>query len=203
MLNKTKIEWCDFTFNPVVGCKHGCSYCYAKRMNDRFKWIPKWNEPKFYPERCNDKMPDKPSKIFVGSMCDLFGDWINAEWIFMTLRVARENPQHTFQFLTKNPKRYLEFDFPKNCWLGTTIDGTEKAGIRKSRIDWLTDKHNYKFVSIEPLLGDVSDVDLSGVNLVIVGAMTGRGAIPPQEEWIKSIAHKNIFWKSNIKKYLL
>ena len=156
-MNKTKIEWTNYTWNPCVGCKHGCSYCYAKRMNDRFKWIENWNEPKFYPERLKEPYKvKKPSKIFVGSMCDLFGDWIDKDWIDRIILTARENPQHTFQFLTKNPKRYSKFEFPKNCWLGVTIDGTETTLEKVMRIEHLATKDNFKFVSFEPLLGDVS-----------------------------------------------
>ena len=74
----------------------------------------------------------------------------------------------------------------------------------QERIDWLKKKSNYKFISFEPLLGDMSGLNLSGIDLVIVGAMTGRGKniIIPNKKWIKSIKHKNIFYKKNIKKYL-
>lgn len=203
MIQKTKIEWATHTWNPVVGCKNGCFYCYAKRLNDRFKFIPKWNEPKFFPERLKDKMPKKPSKIFVGSMCDLFGDWIPKEWIEQVILTAEKNPQHTFQFLTKNPKRYSEFGFPKHFWLGITITkDNDYAGGSQKAIDILKRMPNYKFISFEPLLGNVSKLDLSEIDLVIVGAMTGTGAIPPKKEWIESIKHANIFYKNNIKKYL-
>lgn len=197
-MQKTNIEWTQYTFNPVVGCKHNCPYCYAKRMNDRFGWIPKWNEPKFFPERLNDKMPQKPSKIFVCSVADLFGDWIPKEWIGQVIQVAKNNPQHIFQFLTKNPKRYLEFEFPENCWLGTTIDYVNQA-----RLNYLKQKiGNYKFISFEPLLGDMSILDLSGIDLVIVGADSSRGTNPPKKEWIESVKHRNLFYKKNIRKYL-
>lgn len=120
-LNKTKIEWTDYTWNPMVGCLHGCYYCYAKKINDRFGYIEKWNEPKFFPDRLKIKFPDKPSKIFVGSMSDVMGNWIYSEWIEKIIEVAKANPKHIFQFLTKNPKRYKDFVFPVNCWLGVTI----------------------------------------------------------------------------------
>ena len=199
-MNKSKIEWCDYTWNPVVGCKHNCWYCYAKRMNDRFKWIEKWSEPRFFASRLKEPYRlKKPSKIFVCSMADLFGDWINSRWIHEILKLPKNNPQHTFQFLTKNPKRYLEFEFPKNCWLGITIDYVNQA-----RLNYLKKMPNYKFISFEPLLGDMSALDLSGIDLVIVGAMTGMGKknVIPKKEWIDSIKHKNIFYKNNIKEYL-
>ncbi len=203
-MNKTKIEWTDYTLNPVVGCKHGCFYCYAKKMNDRFKWIKEWDDPQWFPERLREPYKlKKPSKIFVCSIADLFGDWIPIRWIEYVIEMAEENPQHTFQFLTKNPKRYSEFEFPQNCWLGITIDGTEPLVEQvKKREYLLTKTDNFKFISFEPLLGKVSIVRIKKVDLVIVGAMTGQGAVVPEKEWIKSIKHKNIFYKNNIKKYL-
>ena len=140
-------------------------------------------------------------------MADLFGDWVSSEWISKIIDVARDNPQHTFQFLTKNPRRYLEFEFPENCWLGATIEKGSADVVIGTRLGQMNEiKENrpnlFCFISIEPLLGDFKYDDLSGFDLVIVGAMTGPNAIEPKKEWIKSIEHKNIFWKNNIKKYL-
>lgn len=211
-MNRTKIEWADYTFNPVVGCygpdgtkekPNNCKYCYAKRIAKRFfKDNPDF-EPRFYPERLKEPYwVKKPSKIFVCSMADLFGDWVSSFWIDDILEVVRNNPRHTFQFLTKNPKRYLEFDFPENCWLGATIESEDFfyrkgfLGIKKIK------NNNYTFVSIEPILGEFSPIFFQNLDLVIVGAMTGPNAIVPKKEWIKSIKHPNIFWKNNIKKYL-
>jgi len=203
-MNKTKIEWAEYSWNPVIGCKHGCWYCYARKWAKRSgqSFEPSWREKQY---RKPYKIKE-PSKIFVCSLADLFGDWVPKEWIEKVLKVVKDNPQHIFQFLTKNAERYLEFDFPKNCWLGLTID---KYG---GTTDWLTSglhylkkKPNYKFVSFEPLLSDMSGLDLSGIDLVIVGAMTGNGKknVVPQKEWIDNIKHPNIFYKDNIKKYLI
>jgi len=198
MNTNTKIEWCDATWNIVVGCKNACWYCYAKRMNDRFKWIPKWNEPQIFIKRLGEPSKiKKPSKIFVCSMSDLFGDWIPKEIIEEVIKVAKDNPRHTFQFLTKNPKRYSEFNFPENCWLGITIDGTENKIVAQNKISYLERKNNYRFISFEPLLGDVSYLSYD-VNLVIIGAQTGPKAIKPKQKWIDSIRHSNIFYKNNI-----
>lgn len=143
-MNKTKIEWTDYSWSPVVGCKNGCSYCYARRLNDRFGWLKDWTKPVFYPERLIEPSKvKKASKIFVCSMADLFGDWVKKSWIEQIIRVVIANQRHTFQFLTKNPKRYLEFAFPNNCWLGTTIDYVNQA-----RLNYLKEKlAKYKFVS--------------------------------------------------------
>lgn len=219
-MNKTKIEWTDYSWNPVVGCKHNCWYCYGKRIAKRFfKDNPNY-EPKFYPERLKEKLPNSkitesliktrikkewkrkdlysPPKIFVCSMADLFGDWVPKKWILDIIEVANDNPQYIFQFLTKNPERYLEFRFSNNCWLGITLDYMTAKG----RTDILRQMENYRFVSFEPLLSNMSSVNLSGIDLVIVGAMTGPGAIKPEKEWIASIKHSNIFFKDNIKQYL-
>jgi len=212
MNTNTKIEWCDATWNPCIGCKHGCYYCYAKRMNDRFKWIPKWKEPMMFPDRLKEPYKlKKPSKIFVGSMTDLFGDWVPKKFIKEVIKVAKENQQHTFQFLTKNPKRYSEFDFPENCWLGTTLTGEYSQGfIESCRLVNLENagrmKSIFTFISIEPLLGNLKewgdDDKFDNIDLVIIGADSSRGAKPPKKKWIESIKHDNIFYKTNIKKYL-
>ena len=197
-MNKTKIEWCDYTWNPLIGCRHGCKYCYAKRLNSRFNFIPKWETPIFFPDRVNEPTAKrKGAKIFVCSMSDLFGNWVRSEWITKILHIAAICPRHEFMFLTKNPDRYQEFAFPSNCWLGRTITAPPHPLADVARID----KPNKTFISVEPLLGDFSDIHFD-VDLVIVGAMTGPGAVIPKREWIKSIRHPNIFYKDNIKKYL-
>jgi len=199
-MNRTKIDWpgLNYTWNPVIGCKSGCSYCYARAWAKRAgrSFEPVFSEGQY---RKPYKIKE-PSKIFVCSLADLFGDWIPKEWIERVLKVVKENPQHTFMFLTKNPKRYSEFDFPKNCQLGMTITG---ANTYKENADILGMAYlkNYKFASIEPLLGMI-DYPLNIFDLVIVGAMTGAGAIEPKKEWIDSIKHPNIFYKSNIKPFL-
>lgn len=202
-MNKTNIEWCDVTWNPIVGCKHGCTYCYAKQIVNRFKHIPEWTEPQFFEKRLSEPGKEKKSlSIFVGSMSDVLGDWIPVEWIQKIIDVAVKNPHHKFLFLTKNPKRYSEFLFPENCHLGTTIDYARHA----KRTDYLRYKKLWKnktFVSVEPLLSDMSTVDFTGIDLVIVGAQTGAGAVAPKKEWIDSIKGcQRIFYKENIKKYL-
>ncbi len=201
MAKKTKIEWADYTWNPVIGCKNGCWYCYAKRWAKRAgrSFEPCWSKGQ---ERKPYKIKE-PSKIFVCSLADLFGDWIPREWIEKVLEIAKDNPRHTYQFLTKNPKRYSEFKFSKNCWLGATITNSQEAG----KLFDLLQTNNYKFVSIEPLLGGFGkefNKFLTIIDLVIVGAMTGMGEknVIPKKEWIESIKHPNILYKNNIKEFL-
>ena len=131
-MNKTNIEWCDYTWNPVTGCLHGCEYCYAKKIANRFG---KLLEPDVYPEDLKSKTfkavlyqkhdnpypylfaptfhryrlseparKTKGQKIFVCSMADLFGDWVPGEWIEEVFRACEDAPQHKYLFLTKNPK---------------------------------------------------------------------------------------------------
>jgi protein gp37 len=189
MLNKQgpgKIDWTDYTWNPVTGCKHGCEYCYVKRLGDRFNYSM---EPEFHPDRLGAVAKlKKPSKIFVSSTGDLFGDWVPEEWIYEVLKVADHFPEHTFQFLTKNPKRYHYFYFTPNCWLGTTIN-TYKD--RDRVMDLLRCSENYKspikFVSIEPLLDDSLSSYFPLVDWVIVGGNSNAGAEKPKDWWLDDI----------------
>lgn len=206
-MNKTKIEWTDYTWNPVTGCKHGCHYCYARRLAMRF-------EGHFNPVIHLDRFDQpskikKPSKVFICSMADLFGEWVDAQWIWQIIMTVKKNPQHTFQFLTKNPQRYLDFRFPDNVQLGCTIDKIKTETNTEVNIMRTLSLSHYTFISFEPLLGDMSQLfrDSTGecmksVNLVIVGAMSGPGAIKPKKEWVDSIKHHNIFYKNNLSKKL-
>lgn len=209
-MNPTKINWynpkegwkLDYTLNPIVGCKRNCKdnegnpYCYAKKLNDRFKWIPEWTEPVFYPNRLKEITKIKePSTIFIGSMSDILGSWIHDEWINEIITATEENPQHRFMFLTKNPIRYFNFEFPSNCWLGATVDHAR----HNERIDYLRGQENKTFLSIEPILSDFSKVNFSGIDYLIVGADSSVGAKPPEKKWITGIKHQNIMYKDNVK----
>jgi protein gp37 len=183
-LNKTKIEWCDYTWNPVTGCLHGCPYCYAKKIAERFRGTKAWPngfEPTLHPERSADPAKMKKSQtIFVCSMADLFGEWVSDLWIAQVMTACDAAPQHTYIFLTKNPKRYLTIPgkyFKKNRWFGATVTNSYDAS---QRIHWLkrvpTDN---LFISFEPLLERISPLDnlintWKGpiIKQVIVGAQT-------------------------------
>jgi len=175
-LNKTKIEWCDLTWNPVTGCYHGCPYCYARKIAERFKGSKAWQNgftPTMHPERLNDPVNEEvPQTIFVCSMADLFGDWVPEDWILDVLSTCIFAPQHTFLFLTKNPKRYLTIpsDFVRDhMWFGVSVTGNEDA----LRIHELRKLHTEnRFVSFEPLLSIPHGVNLKGIPQVIIGAQT-------------------------------
>ena len=194
-MQKTKIEWCDYTWNPVVGCRRGCSYCYAKRLNDRFGMIPDFSVPTFFPERLNDKFPKKPSKIFVGSMTDIC--FWKREWMDEVLKIIRKQPQHTFMFLTKNGDIYGKYIFPVNCWAGVTY--MSDWHLKLSNTNWRIKK----YLSIEPLLKEIKVKNIGNTwDLVIIGGLTPRPL--HKNKWVdKIIKHCDdcgieYFLKSNL-----
>lgn len=144
-MQPTGIDWAEYVWNPIHGCAmlESCAVqenCYAKRMATRLRgWYgyPKDNpmRPTFESLKLNDlENLKKPRRIFVGSMCDLWGDWVKEEWIKAVLDAASKIPQHTYMFLTKNPKRYNEFCneydsiLPEHSWVGTTINKNDELG---------------------------------------------------------------------------
>lgn len=242
-MNKTKIEWADYTWNPITGCLHGCEYCYAHGIAQRLgnRYMPYGNgvnvlnepfdgergvdpypygfEPTFHKYRLDEPQKvKKPSKIFVASMGDLFGDWVPDEWIEEVFKACKKAPQHTYMFLTKNPKRYYAFrdKCPKNFWLGASAvnQADEKVLFNGDGSFIVTKAHCIadtmafmpnSFLSIEPLLNDVAmDVDFDFINWVIVGAQTGPGAVPPKPEWVQNIIDQcryvgvPVFLKNNL-----
>lgn len=198
-MQRTKIDWGVpnlYTWNPVTGCKRGCPYCYARRIYQRFNKT-KFTEIIFHEERLNEPLRTKHSKtIFVGSMSDI------AYWpkdvLQTVLNVCKDVWWHKFMFLTKDPLAYYGQEFPGNTMQGLTIT---HANNREDMCALLmVAKHPY--LSIEPLLGHVNCF-LPNIERVIVGAMTGRGAVVPKAEWIKSIKQnvpkEKLFWKPSIK----
>lgn len=214
-MSNTKIDWCDETINPLGWGCYGpggtkekpkiCWYCYAKQWAKETPYKVKCQDcmnfvPHYHLERLKGLTGKKPKKIFVQSMGDLFGDWVDSFAIQRVIDFCLDRPQHTFMFLTKNPARYAEFKFPENCWLGMTQTG--KPHDWKAWYDFRYRPGNKTFASVEPLLSDFHGITFEGLDLVIVGAMTGPNAIKPKKEWIYSIKHPNIFYKDNIKPYL-
>ena len=180
-MNKTKIEWCDYTWNPVVGCKRGCPYCYAKRIFQRFHKTEKFEDLKFYPKRLSDPYSKKePAKIFVGSMTDIC--YWEPKWVEQVLAVIKQCPQHTFMFLTKDTLAYERHKFPLNCWLGMT--NTEEWIDCRSKLYKLLP--NKRFLSIEPLINKINHHVLGNIwELVIVGGLTPHPV--HKKEWVDNI----------------
>ena len=203
-MNKTKIEWCDCTVNPVLGCTYGCPFCYARRMNQRFGWIDDFAKPQFFPERLKLLDSKKPKIIFMDSMSDI-ADW-KQEWREETFRAMRHNSQHIYLFLTKRPQVYEEIfstpgtEFPStNCWFGWSqtkpADGTFNMP-----------KYLPTFASIEPILVPFKNPEIQA-DWVIIGAETGnrKGKVIPKREWIESIVNEcrkygiPVFMKGSLK----
>ncbi len=200
-MNDTKIPTCDRTWNPGVGCWRNCNYCWAKPI--AIKLYGSF-EPKFIPERLiQPKQELKPANVFVGSMCDMWGDWVDAQWIKRILAAARAADWHTYQFYTKDPTRYAEFatQLPSNAWLGCTLDtgfDVDRNGKRsrsptnEERIELLNRvRYPRKFVSIEPYdpaqqAWYAKHVPFMDVQWVHVGFRTfgqGRIADMPKSAW--------------------
>lgn len=181
-MNKTKIEWCDATLNPVVGCKRGCPYCYAKRLNDRFGFVKKWSDPTFFPERLEALKNKKPTVFFMDSMSDV-EYWPNKAWR-ETLKAITENQQHRYVFLTK----YVD-----TCAVSSLIDGKivfqGKSVTRQREVPRF---NNFDFFSVEPILEGIklqSSYYLHNLKAVIIGAETGHrpGKVIPKKEWIDEL----------------
>lgn len=208
-----RIEWARWSWNPVTGCRFGCAFCYArdKAENPFFaKGFPVQFNPAFYPDRldapANTKnKPDYPNNVFVCSMADLFGDWVLAEWIDQILESVRNNPQWNYLFLTKNPKRYLNFEFPPNCWLGATADTQKRADSAIETFNQMNN-HHVHFLSCEPLSEAVNIEKADNLQWVIIGGQSkikGLSACQPEWEWVTSLVstaqEKNIplYFKPN------
>ncbi len=176
-MNRTKISWADYTWNPVVGCTGACPYCYARRMAHRFHrdFTPHWEERNF-----QRPLPRKPSRIFVNSMSDV-ADW-EPEWMERVESKMRERPDHTFLLLSKRPWS-VKWILPSQAMLGYTV-------TRQADVDALLG-HGcaVDFFSVEPLLGPITCWPAWNPRWIIVGAETGnrRGKVVPALAWIFEI----------------
>jgi protein gp37 len=180
----TLISWTDETWNPATGCSHvsdGCRFCYAETLSLRFGWSTKpWthrNAPEnvvLHPERLRKPYSWKnPSRVFVNSMSDLFHEQIPDAFIAQVFAIMADLPQHTFQVLTKRPERaaFWPGPWPPNIWMGTSVEDRRVLGRIESLR--LCDAQT-RFLSCEPLLGDLGRLDLCGIHWVIVGGESGR-----------------------------
>jgi len=195
----TKIEWTESTWNPITGCTKistGCKFCYAEVMARRLKAMgqPKYKngfELTLHPDVLNEPYTWKKGKIiFVNSMSDLFHKDVPIEYIQQIFRVIKENPQHVFQILTKRADvlRYFDsegwLEWPHNLWMGVTVENNNVT----NRIEHLRKTGaRVKFLSCEPLLTALPDMNLKGIDWVIVGGESGRTPRPIKEEWVIDI----------------
>ena len=196
-MRKSKIEWTESTWNPTTGCtklSSGCQNCYAFNMARRLKamGLEKYAngfDLTLHADELNEPYNwRKPRTVFVNSMSDLFHEEIPENFILSTFRVMNENPMHTFQVLTKRAERVAELSdkitWTKNIWMGVTVESSDYL----NRIDCLNYTEAFvKFLSLEPLLGPLSNLNLSKIEWVIVGGESGPKARPIYEEWVLEI----------------
>lgn len=227
-MNKTNIDWCDSTWNPVTGCLHGCEYCYARGIANRFGChatpddkvsvvIHPWEDsetgrklpypydfsPTLHKYRLNEYEGKKGRNIFVCSMADLFGKWVPDSWIEEVFKACEKAPQHNYIFLTKNPWRYA--DLAKKGILPKRKNmwyGYSYTGQEHEAKGWWNDEYNI-FISMEPLLDNICTT-LS--KWIIIGAETGRrkDKVIPKREWVEEIVESckkksiPVFMKSSL-----
>ena len=209
-MGKTKIEWCDYTINPVKGlCPVGCSYCYARRMYKRFKWDKTIREDVTVYDQL-DKMK-AGSRVFIGSTIELFGDWVTPLMRSNIYHVCEMYPDLTFIFLTKRPQD-LPKAFDDNCWVG--VSATDYQSYMQASFKLLDIKARVKFLSFEPLLDEaVSERNpingICGINWLIIGQQTPVSAkTTPKVEWVQEIvqaadkAGVPVFLKNNLDKMI-
>jgi len=197
MATNSAIEWTGSTWNPVTGCTKispGCKHCYAERMARRLQAMGQKNYAKGFELALHPHVLElplswkKPQTIFVNSMSDLFLGEVPSEFIKQVFDVMRRAYWHTFQVLTKRAERLVvlnpELPWTENIWMGVTVENSDYT----LRIDHLRATGALvKFLSVEPLLGPVPNLDLQGIDWVIVGGESGPGARPMQKEWVIDI----------------
>lgn len=201
---KTKIDWCDEVWNPVWGCKRNCKFgCYAKRFHKRFARklgiTTPFSKPVWLEKNFNRKFSNKPKRIFVGSMSDIY--YWKPLWILKTIEVIKSSI-HTFIFLTKDIRVYEKYTFPQNCWLGVSFDGENYTLGDYDKIFGMFFANNINFVSLEPLLNYVNPNLIPDCDWLIVGGLTPKSI--HKKEWIDIIIelargqHIPIFLKENL-----
>lgn len=194
---ESKIEWTDKTWNPITGCTKkstGCLHCYAEVMARRLKAMGQEKYTNGFTVTLHERCLNEPlnwkgnHNIFACSMSDIFHENVPFEFVDKMFNVIKQTPQHRYQILTKRAKRMTEYfytrDIPKNVWLGVTVE----AKSYRFRIDLLRNMPaTVKFLSCEPLVEDLEELNLAGIDWVIVGGESGSQARPMQESWVLNI----------------
>lgn len=196
-MRQTKIEWTESTWNPVTGCTKispGCSRCYAERMSRRLKSMGQPNYANGFRLSVHDRLTNlplswkTPQTVFVNSMSDLFHKDVPSEFIFKVFDVMNMANWHTYQILTKRSCRlrllspYISWN--NHIWMGVSIESADfLCRIR----DLQTTAAKIKFLSLEPLLGPIPNIELNGIDWVIVGGESGPKARPLEVSWVSDI----------------
>lgn len=206
------IEWTDYTWNPIGGCKHGCRWqmpdgswavCYAETIAERFtSGYPRGFAHHYWrPQALAEPLKLKtPAKIFLDSMSDLMGHWVPDDQVRQVLAICRAAHWHTFQLLTKNAPRLLHFEFPPNVWIGVSAPPSMMFGKRLSHAQQLKMLERQlevlrkldvpvRWMSIEPLSFDIAPY-LEGAPLewAVIGAATnGRRVYQPERAWVENL----------------
>ena len=214
------IEWAQFSWNPMVGCKHDCPYCYARDITLRYpEAFPHGFEPVFRPHLlhapANTAVPGDATfdirfkNVFTGSMCDVFGRWVPKEWINAILGTVVGNPQWNFLFLTKFPKRMSEFAIPANAWMGTTVDKQLRVPNAENAFAKLKNAGHtgIRWLSCEPMLEPLKFERLNLFNWIVIGGAsrsTETPAFHPPFDWIMDLyaaakkAGCAVYFKTNL-----
>ena len=196
-MNETKISWSEFSWNPVHGCSQvseGCNNCYAERISRKWKLTKKpWTHENalenviLKPHKIREPYTIKqPSLIFVNSMSDMWHTRIPIDYREQVFDVMRDLPQHTFQILTKRPRAAARYQgtWTENIWQGTSIESPKYL----YRIDQLREcQAKTRFLSLEPLLEDLGELNLENIHWVIVGGESGPNHRPMPHSWVRNI----------------
>jgi len=197
MSDRSRIEWTDATWNPVRGCtkvSSGCKHCYAQTFAERFRGVKGHPFEQGFDLRLVPSAIELPTKwrrprnVFVNSMSDLFHEHVPFAFIDRVFQVMSRCPQHQFQVLTKRSKRLAQMaarlPWPGNIWIGVSVEDNRYIG----RLEHLIQvPAAVRFLSIEPLIGPVDDLDVEGIDWVIVGGESGPWARPMKPEWVRTI----------------
>ncbi|MGU3288476.1 DUF5131 family protein [Acinetobacter radioresistens] len=199
MSSGTKIEWTERTWNPVKGCTKispGCKHCYAETMSARLKAMrtPGYEDGfklRVLPHRIEEPLKRKiPTIYFVNSMSDLFHEDVPKEFIHQVFNTIEKAHWHTFQILTKRADRmesfFIERQPPANVWLGVSVEDKEYGVPRIENLRRIKGA-SIRFLSVEPLLEDIGNINLMDIHWVIVGGESGKKARPMKLEWVESI----------------
>ena len=200
MATKSSIEWTESTWNPVTGCNKispGCKHCYAERLAKRLKAMGQENYKNGFKLTLQPRMLElplswkKPQTIFVNSMSDLFHKNVPLEYIQQVFDVMNRAHWHRFQVLTKRSERLAELssqlEWSPNIWMGVSVESQKYI----SRIDDLRQtKAKIKFLSLEPLIGPLKNLELNNIDWAIVGGESGYGARPIKEDWVIEIRNQ-------------